>query len=255
MRNSAAKIFSVLCLTAFIPGLLCAGLSVTPARQEVVLTPGGEYQGVYSVRNEYDWPAKIDVGARDWFTLPENKGIPLADWLSVNPQSFVLQPGESRDVTYMVRLSSAARGVSVAMISFVPTVAEEQGVTMMISASLFVTAAGTERVDWRMENVKIEKNASQMQVTVPVRNNGNVHVRPKGTVEILSRGKKVLELSMPESRPVYPGTSRIFYATSDRGGVLKKGRYKAVITVQAAGQEQQEKISIKINKKGVVSTR
>lgn len=230
--------------------MLQAGLTVTPSRVEVAAPPGGRFEGKYTVRNDYNTPAKIKVEFRDWFVLPENSGINISDWLSVSPLEFSLQPNESREVQYAVHLSTSARGVQVGMVSFIPQTGEEQGVTLMVSVSIFVTAKGTERIDWEIPDVKLAKASGKLQVTALVKNDGNVHLRPSGSVTILSGGKIAAQLDFLESRPVYPGLSRSILARSDGDAALLAGKYTALIDIKCYGQEKTKKINFNVKQSG-----
>jgi P pilus assembly chaperone PapD len=228
-----------------------AGLSVTPARQEIVVQPGDTCTGVYSVRNEYDTRANISVEFRDWFILGANKHHAISDWLKISPSQFTLLPGESKDVEYAVRLSTDAQGVSVGMISFIPQIENDPGVTLVISVSLFVTAAGTEKTDWQIEDIKIEQASGQMRFAGKIKNNGNVHVRPTGTARIVSGKREVAQLNFDEGRPVYPGTVRSI--VSSDVPALKKGKYTAIVSLSGNGQNKDKKITFKIAKSGEIA--
>jgi hypothetical protein len=228
-----------------------AGLSITPARVEVLNAPGTCCEGKYTVRNDYPGTARIAVGFRDWFVLPENGNIPVSGWVSVKPAEFVLKSGKSRDVHYTVHIPTVAKGVSVGMVSFTPTVENDQGITTMMSVSLYVTAAGTEKLDWKIDDVKLSKAASEFTVTAIVSNSGNVHVRPTGRVTIVDgNSAPVFTMNIPEGRPVYPGSYRAMTATTSTVIVFKEGEYSAIVTVSSAGEQKTQKIDFIINKMG-----
>lgn len=244
----------VIIVLLFLASQAFAGLTVSPARQEISLVPGGTYQGSFTVRNDYDVPTSIKTDFRNWFALPENKDINISDWLSVTPSEVFLNPGESKDVNYTVRLSTVAQGVSVAMVSFIPEVSSEQGVTMVVSVSLFVTAAGTEKVNWDIGDVTFGTSSS-FSVSAAIRNNGNVHLRPQGNIQVLSGGNAIAGLDFAAGRPVYPGASRSLVASTDKPVQLPAGKYTAIVLVKAAGQEKIKKMNIVVSKTGEVAIR
>jgi P pilus assembly chaperone PapD len=246
------RIFFLTVFISFAAVSAYAGLAITPARQEVSLTPGKTFEGTYNVRNEYATPVKIKADFRDWFVLPENKNSKISDWLSISPTEFPLQPGESKDVSYTIHLPVTAQGVSVAMLSFIPEFESEQGVTMMVSVSLYVTAAGTEKADWEIQDVKITKTASEFTVSALVNDKGNVHIRPAGTVSVLSGNKTLFTLDFAEGRPVYPGTSRTIVASNNNSVSLEEGKYTAVADISGAGQEKKKTTDFVINNSGEV---
>ncbi|MHB9154844.1 MAG: fimbrial biogenesis chaperone [Endomicrobiales bacterium] len=234
---------------------LYASLMVSPGRQEVGIPPGAVFKGTYTVTNNYDVPAEVKAQFRDWFTLPENKKFNINDWLKAYPESFSLQPGESKTVNYEVRVPRKAKGELVAMVSFSPETGESQGVKLLVSSALFVIVSGTEKYKWDVPEVKVTKNRfGKFVVEAFVKNTGNIHVRPAGSVRIVSNDTKetVLQLDFAESRPVYPGASRQIIAHADFA--LKPGKYTAISTVRAEGGEREKKVNFKVVEKAAGET-
>jgi len=229
-----------------------AGLTVTPSRQEVTMAPGSACQGSYEVRNDYATPIDVHVEFRDWFVLPENKGNEISKWLSVTPKELSLQPGESKKVTYSVQLPKTVKGVSAAMVSFIPATEDEEGVSMMLSVALFVIAHGTEKISWDIGSVNIYPAQSGFSISAIVRDEGNIHLRPQGTAEIFSKNKKILALQFPEGRPVYPGSYRTLVVSYGASG-LGEGKYSAVLRITAAGKEKTKKIHFTVSKTGAIA--
>ena len=247
-------VFLMVAAVVFSATQLHAGLAITPARSEVNMVPGTSCSGSYTVRNDYTKDALIEVAFRDWFTLPENEATPLSQWVSVEPSSFSLKSGESKQVNYTVHMPTGITGVSVDMLSFTPSVAEDSGVTMMMSVSLYVTAKGTEKAAWDVEDIKVTKSPTEFRVSAVVKNSGNVHVRPAGNVAVFTAGNvPVCSMNINEGRPVYPGASRPISAYYTNVSVLKAGFYTVVLTVDGAGEQKTKKIKFKINKAGEVN--
>jgi hypothetical protein len=227
-----------------------AGLTITPARYEGIVAPGKSCEGVYTVRNDFPTKTEVIASFRDWFILPENNNIPISGWISIKPNEFLLKPGESKDVHFTVHVPTAAKGVSVAMFSFSPR-AEKNGITSMMSVSLYITVAGTEKIGWEINDIKLDKSSSEFKMTAQVQNKGNVHVRPSGTVTINSANKDlVFAMIIPEGRPVYPGAIRSIKASSTAVSALTKGEYSAIVKVSGDGEEKIKNINFIINDAG-----
>ncbi len=229
---------------------LYAGLQINPSRAELVLKPGASYDASYNVRNEYGTPIDVRVSTKDWYVLPANKkkGLSVSRWLSVSTSSFHLFPGESKDVAYHVIVPKDISGATVAMISFMPSTGKEQGVSLVVSVPVFLTAAGTEKIDWRITDEKMSTFGGKQQISCTIRNGGNIHLRPSGFVEIVAAGKKLADLKFLEGRPVYPGSYRQIVARSD--SILPAGSYQLIYRVSCAGREKRVKKTARILKSG-----
>ncbi|MCX5778428.1 MAG: hypothetical protein NTU66_04335 [Elusimicrobia bacterium] len=224
-----------------------AGLNVNPSRAEIVMSAGQSYSNVYTITNDYGVPITISVVTKDWFVLPENKSISAIDWLQVSTPSFHLAIGETKELRYQVVIPTQAVGSLVGMISLSPKSETEQGVTLVLSVPVFVTVAGTEKIDWDFTDTQFSNKSGKLQVSIKITNAGNIHLRPVAEA-VLFDGKKVVgKMSFGESRPVYPGSYRSIMSTMD---VPKKGTYKGAVKIVCAGQEKIKKFKLKINKSG-----
>ena len=102
----------VLCLILFCYSAGFCGLTVVPSRMEVSIPPGGTFDGLYTVRNDFNTTAAIKVETKDWYVLPDNQGITVSKWLAVSPHEFTLKSGESKDIKYKVKVPSDAISIS-----------------------------------------------------------------------------------------------------------------------------------------------
>ena len=228
-----------------------AGLAVNPTRAEVVLKSGDSYEFAYNVSSDFSVPVDIRVETKDWFVLPANKekGISVSGWLAVSTNSIHLLPGEGRDLQYKVTVPKGARGTLVGMISFVTASPDTRDVNIAISVPVYVTVAGTEKIDWQIENTEFNLNGKKLVVSCSVKNNGNIHLRPRGFVELMSGKNKVEKFGFIEGRPVYPGSARSINASSN--GDIKDGNYGIVLHISCAGQEKTIEKEAKVSE-GVV---
>lgn len=221
---------------------------IEPARQEVTMPPGDTQEGEYTIRNTGAEPKNIGVRFRDWFVLPENK-FAAKDWLTIAPTGFVLDPGQEQKLKFLVHLPSSAVGTCVAMISFAPE--SEGGVSTLMSVSLYVTAMGTEKVSWDVQDMLFKQTPQGLEFSGQVKNNGNVHVRPHGTVTVHAGRGKNYSLTIPEMRPAYPGTDRFVTAKQD-GVKLEPGKYKVTVKMVSGTNEIEIKKKLRVHKNGVL---
>ena len=227
-------------------------LTVFPSRQEISLPAGAKVQGEYVVKNESDQSIVIKLEFRDWFVLPKNSGIKAKDWLSIVTTQLKLGPQEEKPVQYEVKVPTSAEGVLVAMLSFLPQ--GEAQVSLMLSVSLYVTVAGTEKISWQISDVNLSYRMNQLQISAKVWNHGNVHVRPQGMIEIYKGKLKLDEFGFAESRPVYPENSRLILARKEKMNLLP-GKYRARIHLRGQGEQKEKEISFRLKKSGEIILR
>lgn len=231
---------------------LWAGLKVTPARQDLVVDAGQSYEGDYRVTNEYDEPLIVQTESRDWYRAPGSIMTPCAQWLSLFPAEIPLKPGETGTFHYRVQMPASAQGTQFAMVSFAPLMEQEQSVSLVVSAALFVTVRGTEIIDWELADAKIQRQDALCQVSVSVKNKGNTHLRPKGRAVVSSGKKEIFSFDLKESRPVYPGSERVMVGTTDVTQFPGKGKYSIMITITDRGITKSYTISCSMDNKGSI---
>jgi P pilus assembly chaperone PapD len=231
--------------------LVFAGISVNPARYELFVT-SGVAEGKYTITSDFDCPARVNVEFKDWFVLPENSNLPARDWLSFSPSEFLLKPGESKEVSFKVNVSTTAQGSLVAMVSFVPQTETEQGVTLVMSSALYVVVRGTEKVAWEISSVSLTGTPDKFQFTIGVKNSGNIHIRPNGTIYIRKGNKVIGNFPIPEGRPVYPGSTRASVARSEGNVVLAPGKYTVLVSVNGYNTTKVKECELRVNKDGTL---
>lgn len=235
-------------------GCLFGALTIAPARQEIRMPPGAVYIGTFTVTSDYEVPAMVTSSCSDWYHSLENKGIMIDQWLKVYPSSFTLNPGESKTANYQVTVPQSAKGEMVAMVSFHPDIGNMNGVSLLISSALYVIVAGTDKYDWNVSKTKIFKNIQgKLQAEAFIRNKGNVHVRPVGMTQVVTRNKKkevVVELKYREGRPAYPGDEKQMVTYGDF--TLKPGKYTAVTKMRYGSMVREKKVNfiVIVNDKG-----
>ena len=123
LRNHAIKtiktIFLSLSFFLILQNVSFAGIAVEPTIIEMVLESEGSNAGVYTIRNEGDAGVSIKVEIEDWLALKTGvAGIPLSDWLKVEPMEFDLGPKEEKQVNYTVNIPKDYNKEVVAMVFF-----------------------------------------------------------------------------------------------------------------------------------------
>jgi len=254
--KGSARIF--LCIALVV---LCAAgaqaayaLNVSPTRIEIVVAPSGGYENVLTVSNTQKGTLGITLRIEDWCTaraVPEaaNTAAHLP-WLQVEPKEFELGEAEAREVSFKVAMPSAVKGELSAMI-FVEARPRDiakgaVAVNTSIGIPIYVTAKGTQRYGAEVEDLRATRSAP-LELAVIIKNTGNVHIRPKGTILIRNRwGRCVAQTALNEyNYPVLPFSSRVIEVkTKDR---LKRGDYKAEVRMGYADRTYSAKFLMRVD--------
>jgi hypothetical protein len=235
----------------FISANVYAGIIVTPARSEIVIENGQTYKGAYTVENGFDSAIDVSVSVETWNNSPENKDVDVKDWLDISAKSVRLAAGESAEIGYTVN-SGNLKGSLSAMISFLHGSPGLQGISLMTSVPVYITIEGTQRIEFDIFAMKVEKARAtpNYNITYEVNNTGNVPVRVKGILKIMKGKKIVASQAIGEQSPTYAGQTRFFYEVLQP---LPKGKYILNISLNALNKTAEKNIQIRVNKYGDIS--
>jgi len=126
------------------------------------------------------------------------------------------------------------------MVSFITPSEPGSNVNVSQGVSIYVTVRGTEKNSWDIGDISVESSSPNLRVAVVVGDTGNVHIRPRGTVEILDEHKEIAgRLTLQYGQPVYPGQKRT-YETLGPVSALKPGKYR-ITAVVTCGDEVKRK--------------
>ena len=250
----------VILLTAFVFATNAfSGLTVSPARSEVVMEKNNVFNGSYIIGNDYDQTINVEISAKNWNNSLENKDVNVEEWLSVSLKSFSLVPGEKREIFYTVK-SENFKGSLSGMISFTIQAPGSESINLMTSVPVYLTVEGTQRNEFSIEKLEVvnrrinpeveQKDNKDINIVYTVKNSGNVFLRLIGSLQITKGKKVIVDRVIPEQSPVYPDTSRAFYETISR---LRKGKYVAKIVLNGRGVKSEKSVQFRVNKYGDAS--
>jgi hypothetical protein len=228
MNKSLGYFCIILCL------LLCSGtpvfsqeelvLSVSPVRIElegergqlrvewVELTNKGSHQ-VTIETSMADFSAEGEEG-RPRFLPTEKHSWSISNWIETDPARFFLEPGESKEVEVTIHIpENAAPGGHYAAVLFssVPSDPSATAVIAKIGTLLLLRIPG-EIIEYGMAALSVQRltDSTPVDFSILFTNEGNVHVKPEGTIKIRRpMGKKVTELKAGGEN-VLPQSSRRF---------------------------------------------
>lgn len=236
--------------------------SISPPVVELAANKGDKTNVTIKLTNLSSGPLSITVETND-FGAKNETGEPniifddsgkdgtytLKNWVTI-PNDFTIQSKETRSVTLPIAIpANAEPGGHYGVIRFTGTTAGGDSQQVALSASIgslvllqvngtITTSASTE--DFYTANADFNKNSFfeslPLQVVSRIKNTGNVHVKPTGTVEITDMfGKKISTVRMngdpndEKNRPgsILPQSIRRF--NSELKDVQLFGRYTATM--------------------------
>jgi len=162
------------------------------------------------------------------------------DWITVTPQRFQIEAGQTQDVTFRLDVPVGVEGVYWGMI-FVegsPRPQEQAGAAVLaierFGVKVYETVPGTEDLVGRITQVR---KTADNPLTFEIRfeNMGNVQLRPTGRIDIISQNGETVRNTRIEEFPLLPGKVRILSVTDTTEPPLTAGIYRALVTIDYGG--------------------
>jgi len=221
-----------------------AALSVEPTRAVHQVKRGRVQRGVFHVTNTGAQPVAVTVEPEDWSQGLSAQREP-APWITVNPGALNLEPGQSADVHYTVRVPRRASGELRTQVFFTTEQASE-GLSLRsrLGAIIYVAVKGTEQVGAEIRGVTAHYTPShagapkpdQLDVAIRVRNRGNTHAIPAGHVILRDAdGQVAAKVDIRSGWGLLPREEDVYHAIG-HDVHLKPGEYTAEVTVMV-GQD------------------
>lgn len=221
-------------------------LSISPVTFDTTANPGDTLTNQIKIQNSSGGSITVEMKTENIATADES-GAPaltqedtkysLTNWITVEPQTFALAPGEIKLVTYTIKVPQNAEPgghyASILAGTVVSTTVKTTGavVAQRVGALVLLRVQGPMKFAASVESFKTTQKLYE-RGTIPfelkVKNDGTVHVKPKGSITITNLwGQKVAEVPLTE-RNVFPGGgSRDIKTEWDSNGHM--GRYTATL--------------------------
>ncbi len=236
-----------------------SGLTITPSMQQVTVVPN-QPERTFSVQltNRNKVKTTVALQAVDFGSLDESGGVlfqgtgtelqakyGLSKWLSFDQQIVEVDSGETKKI--LVRIlndDTLTPGGHYGAVLFRPVSAEGQpgqiGITQIASMLVFVTKTGGEQYRMQFTELKYSGGLFAMPrvAEVTFKNSGNVHIVPRGTIDILDPFDRVaLEGTINiDSGIVLPETTRtLSVPLRSSYRFFLPGKYKAKLTFRYDG--------------------
>ncbi len=235
-------LFWLILLIGF-PVSVYASVRVTPVVSQLNISTGEEKSDFFSVQNTGDELVTIEVELEELLREEtDTEGINVDSWLEVEPRRFNIASGQEKRVMYKVNVPEDGEGELRARVFFTTGVTSKGtiGIKKRFGVAVYVAIQGTEIVEAEITGVSVSGIGpgtkgdfkGGMKIGVTVRNDGNVHIRPRGKVVIKDgKGKMVKELALPYGYPIMPQQSYT-YNVSWKDHDFSWGRYQADASIQ-----------------------
>lgn len=228
-------------------------VSITPLIREVSTKAGDTFTGSIEVKNESGTKQTFFPAARDFTSSSdtstgapkflETAGAPaqsLSSWTTFSKTSVEIDSKGSATIDYTVKVPEAAEPgghyAGIFASTQAPDVKDGSGVSIAarVGSLLLVTVAGDIRTSAEVTSFRTDKSIYQsgpINFTASLKNSGNIHFKPKGTIDI-KNGTTVHSINFNENGGnVLPSSARDFMETLD--GTFSFGRYTATLDVTA----------------------
>ncbi len=248
----------------------CAGVGVKPTIIETVVSTGEVKKGAYTVVNSDPKPIHVKVEIEDWLEKRTGESsIPVEDWLTITPMELDIESGGMKQVEYKIEIPRGADSELVAMVFFSAAVPMEGAfdITSRFGVSIYAAIEEGMELECKINDLSVRRNITEKKeggridkgiiFVVDVANDGNVHLRPTGFIEVIGPGGKKYRVGIERGFPVYPG-SKLDYAIHWKRTDIPSGDYEATINldygkIYNVDAKLKRKVTFSVNEDGSVS--
>jgi hypothetical protein len=242
--------FTLLGLSAFF---LCFCLvndanavSISPLTFELIANPGETISSVISISNDQVVPAGVTIEIEDFIPVgeegqvaleenSENTTYSLSKWVTTNPQTFVLGPGETKPVEFTINVPLNAEpgghyGSVLANISGAAPQGGGVGVAQKVGSLLLLNVTGEIKESLRIIEFSAPNFSEYGPISILSRfeNTGSVHLKPGGFIIVKnSFGREIAKLDLPQKNVLPNSIRRIETSLAEKNLF---GKYEATLT-------------------------
>ncbi len=225
------------------------GTTISPLVREISVSPGDVITGQVSLVNTGEGdqtyiPIIRNFGASDNPSSGAPQFLESADdqslsrWVNFSVASLTLKPGAKGTLDYTIRVPQDANpgghyGAVIAQTQAQQTEGTGVSVQPELGSLILVTVAGEQVVEARAVDFRPVRKIFTMDFPsfiATVRNSGNVHLKPVGSVDITGPANATINVNSTKSS-VLPNSTRNFTAVSEDS--LPFGKYTAKLELRA----------------------
>jgi hypothetical protein len=249
------------------------GLGLVPMRAELKMAPGQQLSGALKLSSESGAKTRIRAEVDDFYIddtdapqferdIPQEAATSCKKWLSLNPMEIELEKGGFLLVRYTFRLpADVAEGSYNCAAGFTTlrpaneTAAEGMGMHMQVRiVAAFYIQVGSPPILGRLKEIKLEAvpptppppgspegtpgEKGGWQAVVVLENQGKMHFRPSGKIEVLDATGKVVETEdFPSLAILRERSQRVIFRLKTH---LEPGHYTLRVNVDIGTGEIQQ---------------
>ncbi|MFZ5845074.1 MAG: hypothetical protein ACOY0S_01250 [Patescibacteria group bacterium] len=254
-------LYSLINSTVAFANTTNSGLSLSPPFKEIELAKDTTQSTFFiEIANNTTALQTLYLSVVDFGTLDESGGVAflgiqgeklerkysLASWVSLEKDIIEIEGGKSQKVkiTILNKESLSPGGHYAAVIATTPSTKEEKNVSFesALASLIFVKKTGGEIYKLNLVEKEISSRILGFpnKISLRFQNSGNVHVVPRGTVEILDpRGTKISKgVINDESGIILPESFRLYPTSLTRSKwPIMPGKYNLNIQYRFDGKE------------------
>lgn len=219
-------------------------ITITPTI-EVASGPGTTKEGTFKVVNEGTTPLSFNAVVRD-FIVEDSQGTPTilppgtfnekysaSSWIGVTPSNFTIAPGETQVINYYLQVpADAAPGGHYAAVINEPSELLDTiqgsgtGVSTQLGTLFYIDVPGDIREEATVSQFETKgfMEYGPINVTTEIQNNGDLHIRPRGTITLSNIFGRAVEIQNLNENNIFPEKS--FVHENTFGKKLMMGIYK-----------------------------
>lgn len=221
-------------------------VTISPLNFELNGNPGDNISNIVRIYNDLDVPINIKMEVQDFVAAGEKgevlikgseEGVgnySLANWVSLNPETFTLTPHSSQMVEFTVRVPADGEpgGHYASILASVSGSGGTEGVSInqKVGSLLLLSVAGQVVEDLNLVTFAADSPFTEYgpdKLTADFRNDGTVHLKPRGFVLVKNvLGNEVAKIDLPQLN-VLPQSVRSVEIPLELGNQF--GRYEATL--------------------------
>lgn len=233
-------------LATAVPGTSSADLAldISPAKYELQVPAGSARTIPITVTNGGDTVIHVQATLSDFtvgrdgnydFLAPGKGPYSMADWISVNPREFDLQPKSFQQVRFSIAVPASIAGEYSSIVFFTTRPTRHPGgvaIAERVASKLYEIVPDTARFAGEIDDVTARTDGDAERYLVAFRNTGNAHVYLNGRVEVKKDGQTVARIPMAKDMLVERNGRRLIETSGQR---LPPGQYNAIAFVDYGG--------------------